>query len=60
MTVEKIERVYLSPTLEHDIIEQLKSDKDWTLVSESTVCCIFEKCGRSNINIVVREGGKQE
>lgn len=56
MTVEKIERVYLSPTLEHDVIEQLKSDNDWTLVSESTMCFIFEKCKRSHVDIAVKKG----
>ena len=60
MTVENIQRIYLSAALEIELIEQLKSDHDWTLVSESTTCFVFEKCKRSHIGIIVRTGGEQE
>lgn len=59
MTVEKIERVYLSPTLEYDMIEQLKCDKDWTMVGVTTTCFIFEKCKKSHIDIAVKAGDKE-
>lgn len=43
MYVKEIQECTLSVIDEFELIKEFKKDKDWTLVSESTYTCRFQK-----------------
>lgn len=54
MTVENIERVYLSPVTEHEAIQALMHNNEFTLVSQNTSYFVFERVNALHFTL---EGG---
>lgn len=55
MHVKEIQECTLSVKYEYELIKEFKKDKDWTLMSESTCMCKFQKILKDCI-IKVKKG----
>lgn len=55
MTIENIERIYLSPATEHEAIRALRSDNEFSLVAESSTCFVFEKSSKNYFTLEIGE-----